>query len=180
MRKNFKDVELLYFSIHNLSRQKYSIMPQEIDVQQIPYHDIRNAIKKTNSITRLSGAAASAGVIASPSIVMATNCFPIIGTPAIVIVPFLCAAATVPIIAIPFGCVCLAYGIKSIVMNRRVSKDITAKIIHKKITIKPSSTYEGLIFVKSSDYSPHFSMTLREKNQDNKIVFDVDLTEIDA
>ena len=66
--------------------------------------------------------------------------------------------------------------IKSAIMNRRISKDLKEKIFRNNMIIKSGDKYEGLIFVKSSDYTPQFSATVREKdNRKNKIVFDVDV-----
>jgi len=144
------DIEIIYLSVHNLSGKRYIISPNGICIPQMLFHDVNVLIKKTNTIT-----------------------FPV-GTPGVVLLPFLGAA----VVAIPLGCIFLAQGIKSAVMNHRISKDLKEKTLHKKVIIKSGGQYEWLIFVKSSDYRPNFTVTMHEiGNAKNDITFDVNLGE---
>ena len=76
------------------------------------------------------------------------------------------------------GLIGLVQGIKSIVMNTRVRRDIEEKVLPKKELINSGQYCEGLIFVKASDYKPEFNVIMFEKNNwINKLTFDVDLRE---
>lgn len=49
-------------------------------------------------------------------------------------------------------------------------------MIPKEVIIKSGDHYEGLVFVKSSDYTSQFSVTMHELHDNkNKIVFNVHL-----
>jgi hypothetical protein len=82
-------------------------------------------------------------------------------------------------LAAGFGILTLIGGIqtiKSFVINGRISKDIKVKTLHEKVIIKSGKQYDGLIFVKLSDYSPQFAVTMYEKDNAKKsVTFDVDL-----
>ena len=167
------DIEIIYLSVHNLSGKRYIISRNGICIPQMLFHDVNVLIKKTNTITRLSGAAVSGFIAALPFTITSIVTFPV-GTPGVVLLPFLGAA----VVAIPLGCIFLAQGIKSAVMNHRISKDLKEKTLHKKVIIKSGGQYEWLIFVKSSDYRPNFTVTMHEiGNAKNDITFDVNLGE---
>jgi hypothetical protein len=85
-----------------------------------------------------------------------------------------CKLCLIPLVG--FSSLYLADCIKSLVMIVRVKKDIKEKTLHEQITINSGDHYEGLIFVKSADYTPQFSVTMHEKGNTKKTVaFDVDL-----
>ena len=167
------DVEIIYLSVHNLSNKRYIISPDGINIPQLSYHDINKAIRKTSSVSRFSGAAVSSGVVALPFIIVSMELFPP-GTPGVVLLPFLGAA----IVAIPLGVAFLVQGIKSLVMNHRISKDLKEKMLHNKVVIKSGGHYEGLVFVKSSEYRPDFAVRMHKKHKAKEgITFDVDLSQ---
>jgi hypothetical protein len=67
-------------------------------------------------------------------------------------------------------------GIKSMVMNNRIKKDLHDKMITGYMTIYSGEKYEGLIFVKRADYKPQFNIVIHElNNRQSAIVFDVQL-----
>jgi hypothetical protein len=66
--------------------------------------------------------------------------------------------------------------IKSIVMNSRITKDLAEKTLHKSVIINSGEQYEGLVFIKSPNYTPQFAVTMYEKNDvNNTITFGVNL-----
>jgi len=167
------DTEGIYFSIYNLSAGDYTISPEDIGLVQIAYRDIQKAIKKTSTVARFSGAVVSGGI----------------GASGVAILTHVAHAAphlffkTSPLLTIPgtagaivLGIVFLAHSIKSAVTNSRINKDLKEKILHNKVVIKPGAHYEGLIFVKASNYRPDFTITMHEKKKvHNSISFDVNL-----
>ena len=176
LKADCDDIELLYFSIHNLNSRKYSIVPEEIGLRQITSQEVAKALKKTNSVARLSGAAVTAGAAAAPFIALAMVTPPPPGD-SIILLPYVFASWIISPLLIPVGLIFLAYGIKSIVMNSRISHDLTNKIMHKKTIIKSGGMYEGIICVKSSDYKEQFAMVMHEKRRPhNTIVFNIDLS----
>jgi len=164
LRRN--GIRIVYFSIHNLSNNNYMISPYDIDLKQVSYKDIDRLMKKTSSTGRFVIAGFS-GLLNSAA----------------------CALATIPNgIAIVYGTIgalatsfifypALVQGIKSVVMNRRINKDLKDKTLHEKTILNSGDHYEGLIFVKSSDYKSQFSITMHEKdNVEKSITFNIDLS----
>ncbi len=169
------ELQGIYVSVHNLGNVPYVFSHDHIYVRQIKYGDVIRSMRKTSSIVRLTGSA----LIAWPVLPVAIVLSPVAIVP--IMVPILTAgmvgflagfSAVGGVLSLTF----LAYGIKSIVMNRRISKDLKEKTLHEKVTINPGDSYEGLMFVKAVDYNPQFSVTMHEKdNRNNTVTFDVDL-----
>src|SRR5258708_37613205 len=129
---------------------------------------------KASCVSRLTGGVVG-GVFSYPFGVAAMFAMGDLG-----ISSFLCAAAflTPSIVCAGMALAFFGTSIKSIVMNSRIKKDLAEKVLHEKVIINSGEQYEGLIFVKSSDYTPQFAVTLHEQdNMKNSIVFDVDLLE---
>ncbi|HSC25565.1 MAG TPA: hypothetical protein VLB80_05125 [Candidatus Babeliales bacterium] len=168
-----KTFAVLYISIHNLSNIAYTFSPDNFDIELATYDDVIKSVKKTSTASRLTGAALS-GIIVSP-IPFDFWLFCIASShhlPSIVLAPFVVAG----IIAIPLGITFLAQGIKSAVMNSRIKKDFKEKTFHQKVDINAGEKYEGLVFVKLSDYQPKFTITMHEKyTMQNNIVFNVNV-----
>lgn len=169
-----KNTKIIYLSINNLSETDYILAPENISIASLTCKDVTKLIKTTNTGARFAGAAIS-GVVASPvPFNIWLHCIgPVVGLPSVVMLPFIIASA----IAIPLGVVFLAKGIKSAVMNRRIKKDLKEKMIHKKITIKSGQHYEGLIFVKTANYKPDFTVTLRTKKNINNVEYNINLNQ---
>ena len=171
--QNTADVEIVFFSISNLSANNYSIQPVDISLNSLTHWRVRALIKNTNAITRLAGAS-----IAAPGVwwysVGIEAVLDSMGSGMGVVIflyPPLVIAATV---LTGFGLTFLATGIKSIVMNARITKDIRNKLFYKEVSIPSGGYHEGLIFVKKADYKSDFSVTLYDSfNKNNKIVFNV-------
>lgn len=153
----------MYISVSNASHIPYTISPEGINIVQIPLRDIKKSVRKTDTFAYFSGALTTGLIVATP--IALAFCY-------VAWAPAFIAAA----IALPFEVMFLAKGGRSAVMNHRIDKDLREKVLHKKVFIKPGSTYEGLIFVKESDYTSQFTVTFSEKdNRYNNIVFDVNL-----
>jgi hypothetical protein len=165
---SYKKINVVYIAICNLSKNSYIITPDSIGLEQVPYLKIDKSMKKTNSAARLLGGAAgiTAGALSEKAI-NSGACKDVGG--------FLVLGSFSGISSV-FGYIGIGTGIKSAVMNRRISKDIKEKTLHDKVIIKSGGHYEGIIFVKSADYKPQFTVTLHEKNNaKNGVIFDVDL-----
>jgi len=165
------DIQVMYLSIHNLSNVSYLFSPVDIDLSMMSSHDVAQ-LMKTSSVSRLAKGTALGAVGAGAIGWGVTG-------------PMLCQSMAIAYVCLPLGAVAataslVLFGtsIKSIIMNKRIRKDITEKTVHKKVIINSGEQYEGLIFIKSSDYTPQFAVTLHEQdNIKNSIVFDVDLFE---
>lgn len=165
------DLQVIYFSIHNLSDVSYILFQDGIDLELVSYKNVMKSLKKTNTVSRFVGAGVGAAVVMSPDIIMSCLAGKIFS--GIIVVPVVFTAA---IIAMPLSIAFLVQGIKSVVMNARIKKDLKEKIMDESIIIPSGGQYEGLIFVKSLDYTPEFTLTLHEKNIiKNSITFDVDV-----
>ena len=164
------EFQVIYVSIHNMSGIRYELLPDSIDLERVSYTDVVKQMKKTSTAGRavasgLAGAYGAATAIRLGGEMMAPGC-------GILIIPF-----------IPMMCISTAIatitGIKAIEswrMNRRIDKDLKEKMLAETTTIIPYGHHEGLIFVRSLDYSPQFSVTfVGSYHLDNKIIFDVDL-----
>ena len=158
-------VRIVYISVNNLTNVDYVLSPNNISVKQVSSADINTMMKKTSSSGRFVvagvGGLSSAG---AGGIVAISSVFAIAGGTAMAIV------------SAPLLLCGLAQGIKSVVMNARIEKDIKEKTLHKKVIVYSGEQYEGLLFVKSSDYIPQFAITMYENNHvDNSVTFDVNL-----
>ena len=154
------DCHIVYLSVHNLSDKSYVLTSGRIGLEQLALRDVVKLMKKTSSIGRLSVWYFSS---VPPAVVASLVHDPLIIAP----------------ISIGFGItgiIGFVQGIKSIIMNGRVKKDIEEKIVPKKVIIKSGARYDGLMFIESSDYKSQFNVQLREVDQrKNVILFDVDL-----
>lgn len=174
------EAEIIYVSIYNLSDSHYILGPEMISLEQMPFCDIKKAIKKTNSVERLFGAGVSSvGAYAALGVAVSVTKQGIagVGTAPMLLLCFIGSVGyAISAVVIPLGLTFLAQGIKSIVMNARMHEDLQEKMLQKNVVIKSGEKYEGLIFVKSSDYKPEFTLTVHEKNKaKNSLTFDVDL-----
>lgn len=154
------DFYIVYLSIHNLSDKNYVLTSHRIDLEQLSSRAVITSMKKTSSIGRLSVWYFSS-------------------VPPAILASFVHDPLVIAPVSIGFGITGLigfVQGIKSIVMNGRVRKDIEEKIVSKKVIIKSGGYYDGLMFVKSIDYKSQFNVQLRENDNRKKIIsFDVDL-----
>jgi hypothetical protein len=164
------EFQVIYVSIDNMSGVRYELLSDSIDLERVSYADVVKQLKKTSTAGRAvaSGLALSYGVAAGVRLgteAMAPGC-------GILMIPF------IPMMSIGTA-VAAVTGIRAIEswrMNRRIDKDLKEKMLAENMIIMPYGHHEGLIFVKSIDYNPQFSITVREKNnRHNKIIFDVDL-----
>jgi hypothetical protein len=165
---SYKKINVVYIAICNLSENSYIITPDSIDLEQVPYIKIDKSMKKTNSAARLLGGAVgiTAGTLSEKAI--RSGACKDVGE-------FLVLGSFSGISSV-FGYLGIGTGIQSAVINRRISKDIKEKTLHDKVIVKSGGHYEGIIFVKSADYKPEFTVTLHEKNNaKNGVIFDVDL-----
>src|SRR5579872_552117 len=157
------DIKVIYLSIHNLSDKDYFFTSDCIDLKQLSSRNIVKAMKKTSSIGRLVLFHVTSSI--NPlSFIDHSNPF------------FIPVAICVSPVFLVTSLIGLIQGIKSVVINTRVRKDIEEKIIHEKVIIRSGDHYEGLVFVASPDYIPYFSVLMHEERSiDNYITFDVDL-----
>jgi hypothetical protein len=163
------DLQVIYISIHNLSSVHYLLSPTDIDLAMMPYHDVAQ-LMKTSSVKGLAGGLVCSGIsAATPAGYMTFGLLfqlPILANGVLAI-----GVVTAGVALTFFGT-----SIKSIVMNSRIKKDLAEKVLHKPVIINSGEQYEGLVFIKSSDYTPQFAVTMHEKNDvNNTITFDVDL-----
>jgi len=80
------------------------------------------------------------------------------------------------ILSIPGTFTFITQGITSALRNRKVNKILKEQIIDRPININSGQLYEGLIFIKPSEYQSTFTLTIHQKNQLNeKIIFNVNL-----
>ena len=167
------DIQVIHFSIHNVSNLHYSFSPADIDLAMISYRDIKK-LMKTNSI---GGFASGVGFGAISAKLIDLG----------VAGPMVCQSMIVAYVAFPLSIVATALtfvffgkSIKSMIMNHRINKDLAKKTLYKKIIIKPGDHYDGFIFVKQADYNSQFKVSLYEKNnKENSVAFDVDLRKSD-
>jgi hypothetical protein len=163
-------MQVIYFSFHNLSKSDYIISPDTINLKQVPYSTIDKSMKKTSSVGRFVITGLSGAALATTPFTDVVG-LSVCGGPLLFTIGASLAAS--------FGILALIGGvqtIKSFVINGRISKDIKVKTLHEKVIIKSGKQYDGLIFVKLSDYSPQFAVTMYEKDNAKKsVTFDVDL-----
>jgi hypothetical protein len=157
------DYKIVYISMHNLSDKNYYFGFDCIDLKQLPSKKVVKSMKKTSSIGRFI----FGYVTGSIHPLYFVGCSPSL------IIPVAIALSPIYVVASLIGFV---QGIKSVIMNTHVRKDIEEKIVSEEIIITSGDHYEGLVFVKSADYSPHFTVTLHEKgHKKNILTFDVDV-----
>lgn len=160
----------IYLSIHNLSNSAYILSNSEIDCAKMSHQEV-SQLMKTSSIARLAGSVVAYGTTFGGIHIGVFGAF--IMKSAIA----MCGGFALAALSIGFGLTSIGTGIKSMIMNTRIRKDLQEKMIAQDTVIESGDKYEGLIFVKTEDYQSDFTVTLLEKNnQSNKIVFDVDLS----
>jgi hypothetical protein len=165
------DIQVIHLSINNLSNVKYLLSPADIDLSIMSCRDVEK-LMKTNSVGKLAGSTVSGAFSWSFG---ATAVFAI-GDLGVSSVPVAAAILAPSVVCASIALILFGKSIKSMVMNRRISKDLKEKMLHKKVTINSGDHYEGLIFVRSADYKPEFSVTMHEKGSTkNTVTFDVDL-----
>jgi hypothetical protein len=170
-----KSVTVLHCSIHNLSKNNYIFSVQNDDFSPLSSNHIIKLLKTSSTgrvATGIFGGIGTAGV-ASVALVgwfFLTN---------VVFTTFIRHAAYgiafgAPLITTIFAVPFFGKAIKSASMNRRIKKDLNNKIITSNMLIPSGDVLSGLMFIKSTDYTPEFSLMVHEQhNQTNKIVFDV-------
>lgn len=169
------DLQVIHLSIHNLSSVHYLSSPTDINLSMMSYREVAK-LMKTSSIGRLTGSTVS-GVYSGALGAAAVFTIGDLGVSS-----FACAAAFLApsVVCASMALVFFGTSIKSIVMNRRMSKDLKEKTLHEKVMINSGDCYEGLIFVKAVDYTPQFTVVMHEKdNEKNTVMFDVDLRKSD-
>jgi hypothetical protein len=167
------DIQVIHLSINNLSNVKYLFSPVDIDLSVMSCRDVEK-LMKTSSVSKLAGSTVS-GVFSWSSGVTAAF---VIGDMSIASIPVLVVFLAPSVICAGIASVLFGKSIKSMVMNRRISKDLREKTLHKKVIINSGGRYEGLIFVRSIDYKPQFNVAMHEKgNSKNILTFDVDLNQ---
>lgn len=157
------DVKVIYLSMYNLSDKDYFFASDCIDLKQLSSKKVVKSMKKTSSIGRfiLSDIIASC----NPLQFMDRN-NPLFIPVAIFVSPIFVVTSLIGFVQ----------GIKSVVVNTRVRKDIEGKIVSEKIIIRSGDHYEGLMFIESSDYVPCFPVVMHDsKSTDNYVTFNVDL-----
>ncbi|HLJ31013.1 MAG TPA: hypothetical protein VKU36_01120 [Candidatus Babeliales bacterium] len=165
-------VQVISLSVHNLSNSCYHLFVQN-DYVALSVREVAR-LMKTSSVARMaSGIVSGATVSVTANFLFVTGTMLILQPPSAIWIPYALIfglpIATV-IGALPF----FGKSIKSMIMNHRLKKDLREKIVKDKIMINSGEHYKGLIFVKSSDYKPIFTVTMQEKNNNN-IVFVVNL-----
>ncbi len=168
-------IEVIYLSLHNLTRNTYLVSSAGVGMPIMPYSDIVQ-LMKTSTVGRLAG---SVALFYGASIT----------TPALLGAGILAAAHGI-FLGIPVMITGFVIGMTALVklfkhqssvkdsmkMNKRIASDLAEKTMFEGVIIEPGDKYEGLIFVKSSEYNSRFSVVIHEKNNKyNKIIFDIDL-----
>ena len=167
--------KIIYLSVHNMSSSAYVFSPADIDLTIMSHQDVAR-LMKTNSINGIARIAVSAGGAAA-SYYLTMLCVLAGKGGDLEVLPIIAAGSVgLGVISIGAGLMFLGKTFKSMIMNGRMNKDLKEKIISKKVIINPGQYCDGLIFVKSSDYKPQFTVTMHEKDSfDKRITFDVDL-----
>jgi hypothetical protein len=164
-----KSLDVIYLSAHNLSSISYVFPVASIDLAMVPYKDVAE-VMKTNTHRGFADGIVCAGATCA-TVYPAALSLMLSGPIAIVYGGFASGAI--------IGGLSLAYfgkSIKSMIMNKRLTKDIEAKIFDKAIKLNSGEQYDGLIFVKKQDYTPTFSVKMHEQDIiDSTITFDVEL-----
>ena len=167
-------VEIIHCSMHNFSNKDYIFSAENKEFQSLSIHDALQLMSTSSAGRLATGVASGIGVSST------TNGLFIIGMCS-VFPHFAIAAPYALIFGFPFVAIIGALpffgkGIKSMVMNERIEKDLQNKMITGDMIVYSGEKYEGLIFVKFSDYKPEFTVTIHEENKEsNSITFDVNL-----
>lgn len=169
-------VKVIHCSIHNISSQDYVLSAKNKNFQHLSVHEVAQLLK-TSTAARMALTAGIGGAVSllpnefflMPALL---SYFPLYLMPASIV-----AYSCVAVVAVVTPFVFFGKTIKSAVMNGRIKKDLQEKMLYKKdVVIKSGEKYEGLIFVKASDYKPEFTVIMHEKNKaKNTIIFDVNL-----
>lgn len=168
-------IEVVYLSLHNLTKNTYGMSYAGIGMPIMPYSDIV-PLMKTSTAGRAAG---MFGLFYGSSI----------ATPALLGVGILAAAHGV-ILGIPMVIAGGVLGVTTLVtlfknqssvrrsmkMNNRIATDLAEKTMFEGVILEPGDKYEGLVFVRSCDYTSRFSVLLTQQyHPDSKLIFDVDL-----
>ena len=172
-------IKVIYISVNNLNDYHYVLTPRAIGLNQMHYINIRKCMKHTSSggrfATYIFGGMGAAGAFSAASIGFVAVETAKSATIA-ALITLSTAACTVGVGLKVISLIGLFRGIKSVVMNSRINKDLKEKMVHQKVIINSGDHYEGLIFVKASDYNEQFAVTVYEKDNAKKsVTFDVDL-----
>ena len=168
-------IEVIYVSLHNLTKNTYFISSAGIGMSVMPYSDVV-PLMKTSTVGRVAGMFALfyGSSIATPAL-LAGGIF---------------AAAHGVIVGIPITIAGCALGVASLAtlfkhqssvrhsvkMNNRITSDLAQKTLFEGAILEPGDKYEGLLFVRSCDYTPRFTVSLiQQYHPDKKLIFDVDL-----
>lgn len=169
-------IEVIYLSFHNLSTSTYVLPLTGIDLEMVSHQDIAQ-LMKTSTAGRIAGFIGSYfGIVMGMSLGWAglwmmtadntpgwSPLIPLAGVGGAV-----ASAVYTDRYASSVG--------KSLKTNERIVNDLEDKALPEGIVIQSGDKYDGLIFVKSPNYTPQFSVILREQNSRiKKIVFDIDL-----
>jgi hypothetical protein len=162
--------QIVYVFIDNMSEIQYELLPNSIDLEHLSCADVVKQMKKTST----AGRAIASSLATSYAVAAGINISREMMWPGCDILPIL----FIPVLgtAVSIAAITGASAIQSWVMNRRINDDLKKKVLSENLIIEPYSHYEGLIFVKSSDYRPSFNVTMYEKDDYNKnIVFEVNM-----
>jgi hypothetical protein len=167
-----KSVTVLHCSIHNLSKTNYIFSVDNNHFSALSSNQIIRLLKTSSTGRIATGTFGGIGTAMT-----ATGAF--LGCLVLIEPMFLVAAPYAVIFGVPlvttiFALPFFGKAIKSAVMNHRIKKDLNNKIITSNMLIPSGDVISGLMFIKSTDYTPEFSLMVHEQhNQTNKIVFDV-------
>lgn len=157
---------VIYFSISNLSTHSY-ILPycNGIDLKFISYEHINSKLKTSTRLRTAGTILATYGTCSCLAVVSGiTTCLPIL-----IAVSIGGILSTIPIFQLNKS----ANESKS--MNNKIAEDLEIKTFQKTIIIPSEGFYEGLFFVKESDFKSQFTLELQEKKTTSKIKFDIAL-----
>jgi hypothetical protein len=167
----FGSVEVMYVSVNNLSNDRYVVSVINKDDLLLSHTMIKRLMKTSSAIKVVQGYAFTIGassvacLLLAPVLLPAASVVIYVGmTPAgPLVVAGLCSVVLGGYLAFAFG-----PSIKSICMNRRMSKDLQEKILYDPVTINSGQHYEGLIFVKKADHPSHFDIVMCAKDMNDK------------
>lgn len=174
-----RSVEVVYVSICNVSSHNYIFSVACNTFTPLPYADVVK-LMKTSTVGRCAtGIVGGAGISAAANGLFVTGVMAILQPPSAIWIPYALVFG-IPIAfvigALPF----CGKSVKSAIMNRRIKKDLREKLLPDNLVINSGDQCEGLIFVKASDYTPKFNVTMHEKgNTKNSVTFDVDLRKVE-
>lgn len=171
-----KSTEIIYCSVHNISNQDYIFSLKNKHFSPLSVPQVTQLIKTSSAGRLATGIAGGTGISVVANGLFAGGLCLWLGGYAGLVIPYQLIFG-VPI-AFTFGSlIFFGKGIKSMIMNSRIKKDLNEKMLQDNVIIKSGDKHDGLIFVKASDYTSHFTMMMHEKNNHkNRIVFDVDLS----